>query len=319
MEEHGKYREEETEKLILLKQMIVLFLIMLIGYYIARIGVLDEATGKKISWLVVNVGNPALVVSGSLGDNEIPVGNLARIVLVAVVMYGLLVALAQFAPRLFGVKEEAGGAYRVMTVFTNIGFMGFPILSAMYGSSALLYGSLFLLPYNLLIYTYGISTIKGGFSWKELHKVLNIGVLACLVSIGIYVLKMTARAALPEVFTQTVTLLSNITAPLSMMVIGASLARMSWKELAGDVRLILFSLVRLIVVPLLFILGIRQFVADPVMLGVCLVMLGTPAGSMTVMLSQQYGGDVGTTSRGVALTTILSVVTLPLLFALTGL
>ncbi len=305
--------------MILLKQMVVLFLLMMIGFYLAKRGILDGATSKKISWIVVNVGNPALIVSGSLGEESIPASSLVQVVCIAVLMYAALVVLGQLLPGILGVKGPGKSAYRVMSVFTNIGFMGFPILSAMYGSSALLYGAMFLIPYNLLIYTYGISVIRGGFSYKELGKVLNIGVFACVLTIGIHALKLSAGTAMPEFFTQTITLLSNLTAPLSMMVIGASLADLSLKELAGDGKLILYSVLRLVAIPLLFLLVIRQFVADTMMLGVCLVMLATPAGSMTVMLAQQYDGDVKTTSKGVALTTVLSVATLPLVFWLAGL
>lgn len=305
--------------MVLFKQMMVLFILMLIGFYMAKKGVLDDVASKKISWIVVNVGNPALIVSGSLGEDSIPLANLTQIVAVAVIMYAALVVLGQLMPKLLRVDERSKSAYRVLTVFTNIGFMGFPILSAMYGSSALLYGAMFLLPYNLLIYTYGISVIQGGFSFKELRKVLNIGVFACLVTIFIYGIKLASEFDVPDFFSQTITLLSNLTAPLSMMVIGASLATMPVKELMSDVRLLLYSVLRMILIPLLFLLVIRQFVADSMMLGVCLVMLATPAGSMTVMLSQQYNGDVKTTSKAVAFTTVLSVVTLPLLFWITGL
>ncbi len=305
--------------MILFQQMTVLSLIMLIGFYLAKIGVLDEAASKKISWIVVNVGNPALVVSGSLGEGKIPAEKLLLTVVAALLMYAALVALGQLMPLPFTKKGPQRAVYGVMTVFTNIGFMGFPILSAMYGNSALLYGAMFLIPYNFLIYTYGIGRISGSFSFRKLRNVLNIGVLACVATVLIYSLKMTIDLSMPDVFVQTVTLLSNLTAPLSMMVIGASLAGMTAKELLGDKKLILFSLLRLIVVPLVFFAGFRLFLTDEVMLGVCLVMLGTPAGSMTVMLSQQYGGDARTASKGVALTTVLSVVTLPLLFVITGL
>ena len=97
-----------------------------------------------------------------------------------------------------------------------------------------------------------------------------------------------------------------------MMVIGASLATIDLRKLFTDVRLIIFSVLKLVVIPVLGLLVIRQFVDSEVMLGVCLVMLATPVGSMTAMLAQQYEGDYEMASKGVALTTILSVLTMPL-------
>ncbi len=97
-----------------------------------------------------------------------------------------------------------------------------------------------------------------------------------------------------------------------MMVIGASLATINLKKLFTDLRLLLFSVIKLLVLPAVGVMVIRQFVDNEVILGVCLVMLATPVGSMTAMLAQQYDGDYEMASKGVALTTILSVATIPL-------
>lgn len=201
-----------------------------------------------------------------------------------------------------------------MTVFSNIGFMGFPVVSALYGSGALLYAALFMIPYNILIYTYGISAMavkedsgsrKSGVSFG---RILNIGVIACILTIAIYLLGIP----IPEFIKNTATQLSNLTAPLSMMIIGASLASLNLKELFTDRKLLVFSIIKLVLIPAAGVLLIKQFVSSEVICGVCMVMLATPVGSMTAMLAQQYDGDYEMASKGVALTTVLSVVTMPL-------
>ena len=97
-----------------------------------------------------------------------------------------------------------------------------------------------------------------------------------------------------------------------MMIIGASLASLNLKELFMDGKLLVFSFIKLVVIPVAGVLLIRQFVSSEVICGVCMVMLATPVGSMTAMLAQQYEGDYEMASKGVALTTVLSVVTMPL-------
>ena len=201
-----------------------------------------------------------------------------------------------------------------MTVFSNIGFMGFPVISALYGSGALLYAALFMIPYNVLIYTYGISAMSIGKkigekkgSWNP-GRIFNIGVVACVLTIIIYL----TGIRLPEFVEKTVTNLSNLTAPLSMMVIGASLATFDLKKLFLDARLLVFSMIKLLMIPVIGMLIIKQFVSSEMICGVCMVMLATPVGSMTAMLAQQYDGDYEMASKGVALTTILSVATMPL-------
>lgn len=308
--------------MLLLQQMVVLFLLMGVGYLCARRGVLNEEASKKISMIVVNVANPALILSGGMAEEKISGQELLQTLGIIIAVYAVLLVIAQLLPHLLRVEEKSRGAYKVMTIFSNIGFMGFPVIAALYGNGALLYGSLFIIPYNILIYTYGISAIQSQgkkSDWRQSltpARVLNIGVIACVVSMAIYLLGIPV----PEVIKTTVTQLSNLTAPLSMMVIGASLTGLNLKALFCDVRLLVFSAIKLIAIPILGVLIIRQFIANPVICGVCMVMLATPVGSMTAMLAQQYDGDYEMTTKGVALTTILSVATMPLvemlLFAL---
>ena len=312
--------------MLLLQQMVVLFALMLIGFYIRRKEYISDETCRHLSWMVVNIANPALVVSGSLNSEETLRGQafLETIVLVAAV-YALLFLVSILLPYICRVPGRNVGVYRVMMIFSNIGFMGFPLINAVYGSDALLRASLFLIPYNLLIYTYGIAALKpkeeqapSGESTRKfrgiMKKVLNIGVLGCIVAM---VISFTGWKA-PDFVRTTVTNLSNLTAPLSMLVIGASMVQINLKELFTDARLLVFSALKLLVVPLIGLFLLKPFVADPTMLGVCLVMLSTPVGSMTAMMAQQYGGDYEMASKGVALTTILSVATIPLVSMLTG-
>ncbi len=306
--------------MIILRQMIVFFLIMLIGYVLMRKDILDSGTCKRISWIVVNVSNPALIVSGSFDSGNIRVEDLLQMMLIALGMYLVLMVLAGILVRVLRIEPEKEASYRMLTIFANVGFMGIPLISAMYGSKALLYGSMFLIPYNVLIYTYGAHLVSGkrrktsGMSGKG-KEICNIGVISCVMAVLIYVFQLP----LPEYLTNTIQMLSNLTAPLSMMVIGASLAGLSAKSILEDKKLLLFSMLRLLIIPMLGICLIRLLLRADTMLGICLIMLAAPAGSMNVMLAQQYDGDVQTASKGVALTTVLSVVTIPAVFLFAGL
>ena len=217
--------------MLLLQQMLVLFILMAIGYFCYKKSVITDEVSKKLSAIVVNIANPALVLTGCMGEEKIQGSELGQTIIIVVVMYGLLLILAALLPLLLRVEKESRGTYRAMTVFSNIGFMGFPVISALYGNGALLYASLFMVPYNVLIYTYGISAMSAGKKKQEksalLGKVLNVGMVACIVSIIIYFFNIP----LPAFVETTVTNLSNLTAPLSMMIIGASLATIDLKKL----------------------------------------------------------------------------------------
>ncbi len=359
--------------MVMLQQMIVMFLMMAVGYLCYRRQILTEEVSKKVSAIVVNVANPCMILSSALTDQQMQGKELVQTLAIVVMMYVFLLVMAQLLPRILCIQKESRGAYAAMTVFANIGFMGFPVLAAMYGNGALLYGAVFQIPFNILIYTYGVAVLtrKPGACAKTeqdvnaevdvkteqdvkaepngktgerqdaqgitaavngkseniengseqqgklqgtveiVKKIFNIGVIACIAAMLLYFL----QTPVPSFLQAFITNLGNLTAPLSMMIIGASLAQMPLKELFLDKKLLLFSLVKLLLLPAVWMIMVNRVAEQEILRGVCLVMMATPAGSMTAMLAQQYGGDYETASRGVALTTVLSVITMPLLAA----
>lgn len=377
--------------MVMLQQMIVMFLMMAVGYLCYRKQILTEEVSKKVSAIVVNVANPCMILSSALTDQQMQGKELVQTLAIVVTMYVFLLVMAQLLPRILCIQKESRGAYAAMTVFANIGFMGFPVLAAMYGNGALLYGAVFQIPFNILIYTYGVAVltrkqgacakaepnvkaevdvktepdVKAEVDVKEepnvkaeqdvkaepngktgerqdaqgitaavngmseniengseqqgklqgtvelVKKIFNIGVIACIAAMLLYFL----QTPVPSFLQAFITNLGNLTAPLSMMIIGASLAQMPLKELFLDKKLLLFSLVKLLLLPAVWMIMVNRVAEQEILRGVCLVMMATPAGSMTAMLAQQYGGDYETASRGVALTTVLSVITMPLLAA----
>lgn len=306
--------------MMMLEQMMVLFIIMIIGYIAYKKDIIGDAVNKKLSAIVVNIANPALILSGVIGDAKgIHGRDLTITIITAVTMYAVLILLGYFIPKLLKINNESVGTYKVMTVFSNIGFMGFPIISAILGNEALLYGIFFLIPYNLLIYTYGINCIKkdktkNQSNKERVMKILNIGVIFSLAAILIYFFDIK----LPAFASKTITMLSNLTAPLSMMVIGASFAVIDIKSLFTDTKLLIFSGIKLLVIPIVGTMIIHSIIDNEMLTGVCMFMLCTPVGSMTAMLAGEYKGDYTLTAKGVAVTTALSVITIPIVSAVTG-
>lgn len=298
--------------MLLLQQMIIMFLLMSVGFLGSKIGMITEETSKRLSAIVVNIANPAMILVSGISDERMEGRELLSLTVVILAIYAVLLLLAYLLPVLLRVDPKSRGVYQAMTVFSNIGFMGYPIIAALYGSSAILYGALYSIPFNILIYTFGVSALRKKENGEEkkklsLKEVLNIGVITSIISLILYLWQIRV----PGFLTDTLNYLGNLTAPLSMMVIGASMTSISLRELFTDVRLLLFSLIKLLLIPVLGMLLIRQVVTNEVICGVFMIMLATPAGSMTAMLAQEYDGDYETASRGVTLTTLLSVITMP--------
>lgn len=298
---------------LVFNQMLVLFLAILIGYYALKRGILSQDANKIFSSLIVNITNPAFIISGVVAEERI--GSIADVLFVGIIalcMYLILLVIAEFVPKILRIESNKVGLYKAMTVFSNIGFMGFPIISAIFGKGALLYGAIFILPYNILSYTYGIYVItkssgkQGKFEFKNL---LNTGVISCIVAVTIFMLNIK----LPVFIVNTVDSIANITTPVSMMVIGMSLANMSFQELFCDLRLYAFSFIKLILLPMMFFFILKSIVKNEIILGTTMIVMSTPVGSMNAMLATQYGGDEQLASKGVLLTTLLSVVTIPVI------
>ena len=313
----GLLPKEREMDMVLLKQMLIFFFIMALGFMMGKKNIMDEKSSRCISWLVVNIANPALILSGSMtAGDRLSGGELLLTAGIAVGMFAVLIFLACFLPGLFCVPEEGKGIYRIMFVFSNIGFMGFPILSAVYGKGALINATVYLLPFNLLIYTYGILCLQKGkekVGGNLFRSVVNVGVLASVASLIIYL----GRIPIPAPVSQAVDMLSGLTGPLSMLVIGASFAFIDLRELYRDVRLPVFVLLRLILIPILGICLVKAITENEVIIQVFRIIIATPAASMCVMMSKQYGGDDLLAARGVALSTLFSVVTLPLVVSVT--
>ena len=304
--------------MLLLQQMIVLFILMLIGYYINKKGFVSDTTFKQFSWVVVYVACPAMVISGSVNSGKMMQGReLFATLGLAILVYVVLILISFITTLLLGVPRDDRGVYKVMMIFSNIGFMGFPLINSLYGAEALLYAALFQIPFNVLIYTYGIIALKKKTEEKEkldFKKIMNIGVICCIISIVIALFRIET----PDFVKSTMQNLSNLTAPLSMMVIGASLTKIKLKDLFTDVRLLLFCGWKLLVVPIVLLFILKMFITNEMLLGVCMVVLATPIASMTAMLAQQYDGDYGLASKSVALSTILSVITMPIVSMVVG-
>ena len=295
--------------MVLLQQMGILFVYMMIGYVACKKKYFDQEFGKKLSWLVVNVANPMLAISAVVNNEEqIAKKDFYVTVLLAICFYAFFLILAQILPRLIGVQKSDIGVYKMMTTFNNIGFMGFPVIAAAYGNGALIYAVPFSIMFNILCYTWGIQTLCGSGEKGNWKRIINIGTISGIISIVLFFMQIPV----PKMICSLSAGLSNLTGPLSMLVIGISIAAMELKDLFTDVKLLKFALIKLLAVPVAAMLLVCQVIDNRLICEVFLVMMATPAASMCAMLSQQYGGDYELAAKGVALTTILSVVTMPI-------
>jgi hypothetical protein len=293
-----------------------LFILMFIGYLTAKRGIFDPSTNKKFSYLVCNLALPALIISSVLGiDNSGGMKQIGIYLLGGILYYGVMLLCSVILCKLIRVPAEDAGAYQLMLIFSNCSFMGYPVMEAFLGQEAIFVNSIFNLPFNILIYSYGIYLItkgngaKASFDW---HNLINAGSIASILAIIIYALHIT----FPSAITLCLQSLGSVTTPLSMIVLGVSLAQIPLKETLTSGIAYRMCICRLIILPIIIYFLANLLTSDKLLMGVAVCTAAMPVASLCVMLNTLYGGKEKTTAIGVCLSTLCSVVTIPLLLTI---
>ena len=303
---------------VILEKMAMLVIFLAGGYVFARLKVVGPEFNKGLSKLVINFFLVGLILSSVVNKEFDMTGKeIIFSLLLWCVMMAVSVTVGWLTPRVFRMKSGDKGMYSLMVGFMNNGFMGFPLAAAVYGTDVLFFAALSNIPFNLLLYTLGIVILNSGEGKQklELKRVLNAPIIATLAAIVILAL----RIRMPLFVEDTLSYMSSATVPLSMMCIGVSLGGVSLKDAFCHPKLYLVSLMRLIVCPLLTWLILRGIITDPVMLGTIVLLAATPTAVICTILGIEYGRDGIESSEGILLSTVLSMLTIPLLIFVLGL
>lgn len=303
--------------MLVAERMAIFFLLMLVGLACRKFEIITQENQRSLSSLVVNVGCPALILSSVAGGVPRLSGEeLLETTLTVAATIAILLLFAQILPMLMNYGGNERGAVRDMLVFTNIAFMGIPLILGVYGQDAILYLTLFILPFNLLFFSYGVQTMRvggGKMSWS-VKNLLNPGIIACSLTILLYGLEIT----LPPMLVEPLKILGSLTTPLAMLLIGASLSELSFAGIFSDKKLLAFMAVKMIIFPTAYLLALQNFSQNRFLLGACFVALAMPTGNMVAMLATLYNKEAySLTVKEISLTTAISVVTLPLVAFLT--
>lgn len=289
-------------------KMAMLVLIMLLGYLCARIGITGPEFNQRVTPLMVKVLLPATILNSVLSVPDFSGRELLDYILVMTVMVALQMLPAWFLPRLMRTRSEDVGATRLVTAFGNVGFVGLPVVAAIFGDEMVFFASLCNIPFNLALYSCSAAQLSpdgGRVRWQD---VLNAPVIATLLSVVL----LLSRIHVPAVIADTISTLAGATIPLSMLIIGTSLGAISVRAALTDWRVYAVSAVRLLVCPLLTWLVLRPFVSG-VLLGIPVLLAACPSAMVVTALCLQYERSDAFASKCIFLSTVLSAVTIPLL------
>ena len=293
-------------------QIISLSLIMLVGYVMSKRNIFDKEAKIYFTRLVINVSLPAQIVKAFVVNQGIVPNSEVILVFGITLLAYVLYAILGFAFNiLFRVPKGKRGTYLFMMMFGNVGFMGFPLIEAIYGEKALIYAVIFNVIFNLVVYSVGILMIGKRENGMKIDpkKIINMPLLAAFLSIVLYF----AKVKLPEVVINSLDFLGNVTTPVAMLILGVTIAEMPLKELFDEWRIYLFTIVKLLVIPVVVISCIRYLpISSDVIKGTMIVLSATPVATNATMLAIEYDGDMALTSKGIFFTTLLCMLTIPL-------
>ncbi len=302
---------------VLLSKMFIFVVLMLIGYYLARRGIISPAFTRMISKLVLDVFMVGTILSSMISTGagrELPeLGEMILLTFVATLTgYVVAAVLCRFIP----MEADNAPSYEILMAVGNTMFIALPIADALYGANGVFIVSVSCIPFNVFLYSYGIWRLKGslnkGGSNLRIKDMFSLPLVATLLGIVVII----AKIPVPEAIKGVCSALSGATMPLSMMVIGASLGSVSLVDAFRKPKLALLSAVKLIVIPVVSFFVCRLFTQDPVLLMTCTIIAASPSAVIVSVLAIQYGRDGVFSSEGVQHSTICSIVTIPLLIKL---
>jgi len=301
------------ETLEILVPLLKLFLIIIPGYILSRKNMISEEQSKGISLIVVNVTWPCLIVDSlQMSFSRMLLINAGYVLTVLLLTLIVAYLLSQAACRTIKIEKNKTYLYTFMLLFANTGFMGIPISNALYGKEGVFYAVLIDSLCNVFIYTFGIMMIKkstGMYEKADFEQLFSPGFFCIMIGAVLFL----TNTKLPSVLGDSVTLVGSATSPLAMLILGFQLGKIRFRELVGDLSIYILAGLKLIVIPLIFLAGLSFFLSDLSLFAKIIILEASmPVAASSAIFTQKYDGDVRYTTKGVLLSTAISIITIPI-------
>ncbi len=296
---------------VVISQMLTLFLILALGYLAAKRKVVSPNFGAQLSNFILSITLPCMMLASvATMPADTNQKDVLMMFVISILFYLVMPFIAYMIARILMVKKEDRQLYMYMTIWSNVGFMGFPVIASIFGEAAIFYATIFNLIFNVSNFTLGIMLMsKEGRKALDFKKFLSPGMLSSIVA----VIMFAAHLRLPELLNDTLRSLGSTTSPLAMIVIGIALSGISVKSVFTEIRLYPYLIIKQILLPLLAWLILRNMIVNPYLLGIVIVIIAMPVATSAVLFANRYENNVELATKGVFITTLASVVTIPLI------
>ena len=226
-------------------QVMVLFLIMIVGMIAAKRNIIDDHARKKLSELLLYITSPFLVVASfNFKYSSDMLVNAGIVLAFSVVIHSFSIFLGNLLFRKYPYEKQS--VLKFILIFSNCGFMGFPVLESLFGKTGVFYGSIYVAVFNAFIWTYGVMLFsKGREQTSVIKAMINPGIVSVIIGMFIFIFSIE----LPKPILQTLDMVGSMTAPLSMLIVGAILTDTNFKDIFTGFEVYYGTALRLIVIP----------------------------------------------------------------------
>ena len=296
-------------------QLGILLMLMLIGYVLGKIKWMDETSNSIFSKYIVKIALPAIIISGmDMPLNEETATRAISILGLSVLIYAIILVIACLIPKIIAKEPSRQGILSFMILFSNCGFMGFPVIGAFLGEESIFYVAIYNIAFNVLLYTVGIKFVtKGkddnkGFDFKRL---INPGTVASAIGITIF----ATQIKIPEFIMGSLDSIGNTCTPLSMVVIGSMLSLLPIKKMFADIGIYVITFTRLFLLPFIIYILLKYIlkIEDSWLITIPVMIAGMPVASNAAMMAEAYDSNAELASQGILITTIFSCISIPIL------
>ena len=294
------------------EQVLVLFVLIAVGFACGKKGLINEISSKKMTDLVLYIVTPCVMISAFQREFSVElVGKIAIAAASAALIIGgsIIAALLIFHDK----SEARNKVLQFSVIFSNCGFMSLPLQKELLGEQGWFYGSIFVAVFNIFVWSYGLFDMSGDKKQLSIKKlVFNPGIMGAVVAIILFVCRIT----LPDIISQPVTHLANLNTPVPMLIIGYYLSNAKFKDAFTDKGSYLALALRLIAIPLAVTFAMAALGLDKTMIIAFVIACSAPTAATTTMFAAKFNRDVELSVGVVASSTILSIITMPLIVSL---
>lgn len=293
-------------------QVLILFILIAVGFFCRKIKLLNDATVKGMSDLVLYIITPANIICAFHREfrSDLLKGLLISF-LIAFIVYTINSILSKFLIR--EKNEDRRSVLRFAASYPNAGYMGIPLQRAILGDIGVFYCAAYIGMFHMYIWSYGVTILQKDQTKFDIKKIL---LSPCIISIAIGLLLFFSPFTLPEVILSPLQSLASLATPVPMIIIGYYLAGSSFKSIFGNKYIYVAAAIKMLISPCIALALCKLFGTESTVTVSCLIACSASSAAMTTMLATKYGRDAEVSAGMISFTTIVAIITMPVFIAI---